>query len=127
MRTAFLCKRRHLGKDVIPDCYARLYEIPFLLARLGHDVRGFCPSYQGHDDGEREHQAAPASRIMGRGRSRPIRPQSSAVPLQLKQWQKLELGKNLPRQMGPLQRFWDPRNHPAYLVRSVRAVGTKRG
>ena len=71
MRIAFLCKRRYMGKDVILDRYARLYEIPFQLARLGHDVRGFCLSYQGHDDGEWEHEAAPGrlhweSRSMGR-------------------------------------------------------------
>lgn len=71
MRIAFLCKRRYMGKDVILDRYARLYEIPFQLARLGHDVRGFCLSYQGHDEGEWEHEAAPGrlnweSRSMGR-------------------------------------------------------------
>jgi teichuronic acid biosynthesis glycosyltransferase TuaC len=46
MRIAFLCKRRYMGKDVITDRYARLYEIPNQLARLGHEVRGFCFSYQ---------------------------------------------------------------------------------
>jgi glycosyltransferase involved in cell wall biosynthesis len=61
MRIAFLCKRRYMGKDVIADRYARLYEIPFQLARLGHTVRGFCLSYQGHDEGEWEHEAAPGS------------------------------------------------------------------
>jgi teichuronic acid biosynthesis glycosyltransferase TuaC len=59
MRIAFLCKRRYMGKDVILDRYARLYEIPFQLARLGHDVRGFCFSYQGRDEGQWEHDAAP--------------------------------------------------------------------
>ncbi|MGB5851312.1 MAG: glycosyltransferase family 4 protein [Rhodanobacter sp.] len=71
MRIAFLCKRRYMGKDVILDRYARLYEIPFQLARLGHDVRGFCLSYQGHDDGEWEHEGQPGdlrweSRSLGR-------------------------------------------------------------
>jgi teichuronic acid biosynthesis glycosyltransferase TuaC len=71
MRIAFLCKRRYMGKDVIVDRYARLYEIPFQLARLGHDVRGFCLSYQGHDEGRWEHDAAPGrlgweSRSLGR-------------------------------------------------------------
>jgi glycosyltransferase involved in cell wall biosynthesis len=59
MRIAFICKRQYMGKDVIVDRYARLYEIPFQLARLGHDVRGFCLSYQGHDEGEWRHDAAP--------------------------------------------------------------------
>lgn len=55
MRVAFLCKRQYMGKDVILDRYARLYEIPFQLARLGHEVRGFCLSYQGHGEGAWEH------------------------------------------------------------------------
>jgi hypothetical protein len=41
MRIAFLCKRQYMGKDVILDRYARLYEIPYQLARLGHTVRGY--------------------------------------------------------------------------------------
>lgn len=59
MRIAFLCKRRYMGKDVILDRYARLYEIPFQLAKLGHEVQGYCLSYQGHDEGNWEHAAAP--------------------------------------------------------------------
>lgn len=47
MRIAFLCKRRYMNKDVILDRYARLYEIPAQLARLGHEVRGYCLDY--HD------------------------------------------------------------------------------
>jgi len=45
MRVAFLCKRRYMSKDVILDRYARLYEIPFQLARLGHTIQAFCLSY----------------------------------------------------------------------------------
>lgn len=59
MRIAFLCKRQYMGKDVIVDRYARLYEIPFQLARLGHTVQGFCLSYQGHDKGQWQHDAEP--------------------------------------------------------------------
>ena len=59
MRIAFLCKRRYMGKDVILDRYARLYEIPFQLARLGHEVQAFCLSYQGHDEDTWAHEAAP--------------------------------------------------------------------
>lgn len=55
MRIAFLCKRRYMGKDVIVDRYARLYEIPFQLARLGHEVRGFCLAYQGQEEGQWAH------------------------------------------------------------------------
>jgi glycosyltransferase involved in cell wall biosynthesis len=59
MRIAFLCKRRYMSKDVIVDRYARLYEIPFQLTRLGHDVRGYCLSYGNEEEGEWEHDAAP--------------------------------------------------------------------
>ncbi|AIF47256.1 glycosyltransferase family 4 protein [Dyella japonica] len=59
MRIAFLCKRRYMGKDVVLDRYARLYEIPFQLARLGHTVHAFCLSYQGHDEGDWTHDAHP--------------------------------------------------------------------
>jgi glycosyltransferase involved in cell wall biosynthesis len=55
MRIAFLCKRKYMGKDVILDQYARLYEIPRQLARLGHAVRGLCLSYQGHPEGRWTH------------------------------------------------------------------------
>lgn len=61
MRIAFLCKRQYMGKDVIADRYARLYEIPFQLAKLGHTVSGFCLSYQNHDEGHWEHSALPGS------------------------------------------------------------------
>jgi glycosyltransferase involved in cell wall biosynthesis len=71
MRIAFLCKRQYMGKDVITDRYARLYELPFQLARLGHSVGGFCLSYQGHDEGSWAHDAQPGnltweSRSLGR-------------------------------------------------------------
>jgi glycosyltransferase involved in cell wall biosynthesis len=59
MRIAFLCKRRYMGKDVILDRYARLYEIPRQLACLGHELRVFCLDYHGHDDGGWVHEAAP--------------------------------------------------------------------
>lgn len=61
MRIAFLCKRQYMGKDVIADRYARLYEMPFQLARLGHAVSGFCLSYQGHAEGCWEHDAQPGT------------------------------------------------------------------
>lgn len=61
MRIAFLCKRKYMGKDVIADRYARLYEMPLQLARLGHSVGGFCLSYQGHDEGNWEHDAQPGT------------------------------------------------------------------
>jgi teichuronic acid biosynthesis glycosyltransferase TuaC len=61
MRIAFLCKRRYMGKDVIKDRYARLYEIPYQLARAGHDVLGLCLSYHGHEGGRWLHDAKPGS------------------------------------------------------------------
>lgn len=59
MRIALLCKRRYMGKDVILDRYARIYEIPYQLACLGHEVRGYCLSYQGHVEGRWLHDASP--------------------------------------------------------------------
>lgn len=61
MRIAFLCKRQYMGKDVIADRYARLYEMPLQLARMGHTVCGFCLSYQSHDEGRWKHDAQSGS------------------------------------------------------------------
>jgi glycosyltransferase involved in cell wall biosynthesis len=52
-----------MGKDVIDDRYARLYEFPKQLAELGHDVLVACLGYQGQEDGAWEHET-------GRGRLR---------------------------------------------------------
>jgi glycosyltransferase involved in cell wall biosynthesis len=56
MRIAFLCKRRYTGKDVIVDRFGRLYEIPYQLARLGHEVRGYCLDYHRGGNGEWQHE-----------------------------------------------------------------------
>lgn len=61
MRIGFLCKRQYMGKDVILDRYARLYELPFQLSRRGHQVLGMCLSYQGHEVGSWIHADAPGS------------------------------------------------------------------
>jgi glycosyltransferase involved in cell wall biosynthesis len=62
MRIAYLCKRRYMGKDVILDRYARLYEIPYQLARLGHDVAGYCLGYHHErEHGDWAHEAAPGT------------------------------------------------------------------
>lgn len=61
MKIAFLCKRRYMSKDVILDRYARLYEIPHQLARLGHEVHGYCLDYHARSEGEWTHEAAPGS------------------------------------------------------------------
>src|SRR5690606_29025436 len=59
MRIAFLCKRRYMSKDVILDRYARLYELPYQLARLGHEVRSWCLDYHERGSGEWRHDADP--------------------------------------------------------------------
>lgn len=61
MRIAFLCKRQYMSKDVIVDRYARLYEFPLQLAKLGHDVSAYCLSYQGHEEGEWRHDGEPGT------------------------------------------------------------------
>jgi glycosyltransferase involved in cell wall biosynthesis len=61
MRIAFLCKRRYMGKDVIDDRYARLYEFPRQLAELGHDVLVACVGYQGQADGTWQHETSRGS------------------------------------------------------------------
>ena len=64
MRIAFICKRRYMGKDVILDRYARLYEIPRQLALLGNEVGAFCLDYHAPDSsGYWEHEAEPGSLI----------------------------------------------------------------
>lgn len=59
LRIAFLCKRRYMSKDVILDRYARLYEIPYQLARLGHEVQGYCLDYHQPGNGVWTHDAEP--------------------------------------------------------------------
>jgi glycosyltransferase involved in cell wall biosynthesis len=62
MRIAYLCKRRYMGKDVVLDRYARLYEIPRQLALLGHDVEAFCLAYSpALADLELAHEVRPGS------------------------------------------------------------------
>ena len=48
-----------MSKDVILDRYARLYEIPYQLARLGHNVKGFCLDYYDNHDLICEHKTPP--------------------------------------------------------------------
>ena len=59
MRIAFLTKRRYMRHDVIADRYARLYELPFNLARHGHEVLGICLSYRHADEGRFLHDGTP--------------------------------------------------------------------
>jgi len=81
MRIAFLCKRRYMGKDVIDDRYARLYEIPFQLARLGHEVQGFCLGYQSQAEGIVEHEAGPGRMVWhARSLNRSVLPRLLGYP-----------------------------------------------
>lgn len=50
-----------MGKDVIDDRYARLYEYPYQLARLGHHVHAYCLGYQGQAETQVEHSATPGT------------------------------------------------------------------
>jgi teichuronic acid biosynthesis glycosyltransferase TuaC len=67
LRIAFLCKRRYMGKDVIQDRYARLYEIPSQLARRGHSVLCICLDYHTQDHGRWEHDSAPGTLVWTSG------------------------------------------------------------
>jgi glycosyltransferase involved in cell wall biosynthesis len=84
MRIVFLCKRRYMGKDVIDDRYARLYEIPRQLAALGHDVLVACVGYQGQSDGEWEHPVTGGRlRLRSHGVRAPWLPALIAYPQRL--------------------------------------------
>lgn len=61
MRIAYLCKRRYMGKDVVIDRYARLYEIPKQLALLGHHVEAWCFAYADDPPLETEDDGAPGT------------------------------------------------------------------
>ena len=50
-----------MGHDVIEDKYARLYEQPFQLAQLGHDVLGVCLSYRNCVARDEQHSTAKGS------------------------------------------------------------------
>ena len=81
MRIAFLCKRRYMGKDVIEDRYARLYEIPFQLAEFGHDVLGLCLSYYRDAEGECLHPTqAGTLRWISRSLGKTVLPDLLAYP-----------------------------------------------
>jgi len=46
MRIFVLTKRQYTSKDLIDDKYGRLREIPSGLAARGHEIHGYCLSYQ---------------------------------------------------------------------------------
>jgi glycosyltransferase involved in cell wall biosynthesis len=61
MRIVFLCKQRYTGRDVIHDCYGRLYEFPRQLAESGHDVHVHCFNYHGQGSGQCVHEVRSGS------------------------------------------------------------------
>lgn len=69
MKIAFLCKRRYTGSDVISDRFGRLYEIPLQLARIGHDVRGYCLDYHQPGSGCWQHHGASPGSLWWESRS----------------------------------------------------------
>jgi len=46
MHLLTLCKRQYTARDLLTDCYGRLYEIPEALALRGHQVSGLTTSYR---------------------------------------------------------------------------------
>lgn len=46
MHLLTLCKRQYTARDLLTDCYGRLYEIPEALARRGHQISGLTTSYR---------------------------------------------------------------------------------
>lgn len=61
MRIAFLCKQKYTGKDVVADRFGRMHEIPWQLARLGHEVQGFCLDYHRQGQNDVSYEVAPGS------------------------------------------------------------------
>lgn len=52
MRLLVITKRFSLGKDMLSERYGRVRELPLALARLGHEVRGVCLSYESQKEEE---------------------------------------------------------------------------
>lgn len=58
-----------MGKDVILDRYARLYEIPYQLACLGNQVKAFCWAYQQQEEGQWDHEVSGGGSLHWQSRS----------------------------------------------------------
>ena len=52
MRVLVLTKRQYMSKDLIEDQFGRFWQLPFELARLGHEVTGLTLSYRCRVEGE---------------------------------------------------------------------------
>lgn len=46
MKILVLSKRQYMGKDLLDDRFGRFWELPWELARLGHEVKGIALSYR---------------------------------------------------------------------------------
>jgi len=46
MRVLVISKRQYTRKDLLDDCYGRLFELPAGLAAIGHEVHGVACSYR---------------------------------------------------------------------------------
>jgi glycosyltransferase involved in cell wall biosynthesis len=52
MKILVLTKRQYMAKDLIDDHFGRFWELPFELARLGHDIKGLTLSYRRRAEGD---------------------------------------------------------------------------
>jgi glycosyltransferase involved in cell wall biosynthesis len=52
LRILVLTKRQYMAKDLIDDHFGRFWELPFELARLGHDIKGLTLSYRRRAEGD---------------------------------------------------------------------------
>ncbi len=60
MKVLFLCKQRYMNHDVISDRYGRLYNLPYELSCLSHNVQCYCLRYPPQASGnEIKHQHIP--------------------------------------------------------------------
>ena len=50
-RILILTKRQYANKDLIDDHFGRIREVPFELARMGHQITGNCLSYKQKNEG----------------------------------------------------------------------------
>jgi glycosyltransferase involved in cell wall biosynthesis len=50
MKILVLSKRQYMGKDLLGDRFGRFWELPWELARLGHQVKGLSLSYRRRDE-----------------------------------------------------------------------------
>ena len=59
MKILVLSKRQYMGKDLLDDRFGRFWELPFELARLGHQVSGISLSYRPRNE-ETNRYASPS-------------------------------------------------------------------